>query len=51
MLLYGDAGTGKSSTIKAVVNEYAQKGLRLVEIRKTQIFDIPQITKSFQGTS
>jgi len=49
MLLYGDAGTGKSSTIKAVVNEYAQKGLRLVEIRKTQIFDIPKITEELSG--
>ena len=49
MLLYGDAGTGKSSTIKAVVNEYAQKGLRLVEIRKTQIFDIPKVTEKLSG--
>ena len=34
MLLYGDAGTGKSSTIKAVALEYADRGLRLVEIKK-----------------
>ncbi|MDE5582130.1 MAG: ATP-binding protein [Ruminococcus sp.] len=42
-LLYGDAGTGKSSTIKAIVNEYADRGLRLIEITKEQLRDIPQI--------
>lgn len=41
VLLYGDAGTGKSSTVKAVVNEFADKGLRLVEITKEQLRDIP----------
>lgn len=41
VLLYGDAGTGKSSTVKAVVNEFADRGLRLVEITKEQLRDIP----------
>lgn len=41
VLLYGDAGTGKSSTVKAVVNEFADMGLRLVEITKEQLRDIP----------
>lgn len=41
VLLYGDAGTGKSSTVKAVVNEFADKGLRLIEITKEQLRDIP----------
>lgn len=41
VLLYGDAGTGKSSTVKAVVNEFAGMGLRLVEITKEQLKDIP----------
>ena len=31
-LLYGDRGTGKSSTVKAILNEYAPQGLRMVEI-------------------
>lgn len=44
MLLYGDAGTGKSSTIKAVANVYAKKGLRLVEVTKQEIHHIPAIT-------
>lgn len=43
VLLYGDAGTGKSSTVKAVVNEFADMGLRLVEITKEQLKDIPII--------
>lgn len=43
VLLYGDAGTGKSSSVKAIVNEYAVRGLRLIEITKEQLRDIPQI--------
>ena len=43
VLLYGDAGTGKSSTVKAVVNEFADRGLRLVEITKEQLRDIPAL--------
>lgn len=46
VLLYGDAGTGKSSTVKAVVNEYAHMGLRLIEVTKEQLRDIPQIIDS-----
>ncbi len=37
VLLYGDAGTGKSSTVKAVVNHFFNRGLRLIEIRKDQL--------------
>lgn len=36
-LLTGDAGTGKSSTVKAIVNELYSEGLRIVEVRKEQI--------------
>ena len=36
VLLYGDAGTGKSSSIKAVLNEYYDKGLRMIEVYKHQ---------------
>lgn len=49
VLLYGDAGTGKSSTIKAIVNEYADKGLRLIEIKKEQLRNIPDITDEISG--
>lgn len=43
ILLTGDAGTGKSSTVKAVVNELAYKGLRILEVRKEQLHTIPTI--------
>ncbi len=43
VLLYGDAGTGKSSTIKAVANSLYSKGLRLIEVKKHQLFQIPDI--------
>ena len=43
MLLYGDAGTGKSSTIKAVAREYADRGLRIIEVKKNQLYQIPDI--------
>ena len=42
-LLYGDAGTGKSSTVKAVANAYAERGLRLIEIKKNQLHEIPHL--------
>jgi predicted AAA+ superfamily ATPase len=45
-LLFGDAGTGKSSTVKAVVNEYWEQGLRLVEISKNQTWDIPAVIET-----
>lgn len=43
VLLYGDAGTGKSSTVKAIANEYKNQGLRIIEIKKKQLNDIPLI--------
>lgn len=43
ILLTGDAGTGKSSTVKAVANELWQEGLRIIEVRKDQLRAIPKI--------
>ncbi len=43
ILLTGDAGTGKSSTVKAVANALWNEGLRIVEIRKDQLRSIPNI--------
>ncbi|MBQ8002322.1 MAG: DUF815 domain-containing protein [Clostridia bacterium] len=43
MLLYGDSGTGKSATVKALANFYAEQGVRLIEIKKSQISEIPYI--------
>ena len=43
ILLTGDAGTGKSSTVKAVANDLWKDGLRIVEVRKDQLRSIPKI--------
>lgn len=43
ILLTGDAGTGKSSTVKAVANELFKDGLRIIEVRKEQLNAIPKI--------
>ncbi|MBQ9058243.1 MAG: ATP-binding protein [Atopobiaceae bacterium] len=43
VLLTGDAGTGKSSTVKAVVNELAEEGLRILEVRRDQLRLIPAL--------
>ena len=43
VLLSGDAGTGKSSSVKAIANEFCDKGLRIIEIRKDQLREIPEI--------
>lgn len=42
-LLYGDAGTGKSSSIKAIANEYFDRGLRVIEIYKHQFEDLNSV--------
>lgn len=43
VLLYGDRGTGKSSTVHAVLNAYAPEGLRMIEISKSDIPDLNMI--------
>jgi hypothetical protein len=43
VLLTGARGTGKSSLIKACLNEYAGQGLRLIEVDKTDLVDLPDI--------
>lgn len=42
-LLFGDAGTGKSSSIKGILNRYYERGLRIIEIYKHQIRDINDV--------
>lgn len=42
-LLCGDAGTGKSSTVKAVANEFFSRGVRLIELRKNQLSLLPYV--------
>ena len=43
VLLYGDAGTGKSTSVQAIANEYGSEGLRVVELYKHQFGLIPDI--------
>lgn len=42
-LLFGDAGTGKSSSIKAIANEYYDRGLRIIEVYKHQFKDLNDV--------
>jgi len=43
VLLYGESGTGKSSSVKAVLNKFSSRGLRLLEINSSQIKELPDI--------
>ncbi len=43
MLLYGDAGTGKSTSVKAILNEYYDRGLRMIEIYKHQFGQLSKV--------
>jgi predicted AAA+ superfamily ATPase len=43
VLLYGERGTGKSSTVKAALNEYADRGLRLVELSPLDALDVSSV--------
>ena len=43
ILLYGDAGTGKSSSVKAVANHFFDMGVRLIEVRKNQLLLLPRV--------
>ena len=42
-LLFGDAGTGKSSSIKAILNRYYDRGLRIIEVYKHQFQDLNEV--------
>jgi predicted AAA+ superfamily ATPase len=49
VLLYGDRGTGKSSTVKALLNEYADRGLRLIEVPKALLADLARLLRELRG--
>lgn len=48
VLLFGDRGTGKSSSVKALLTMFAEKGLRLIEIPKSSISEIPQLMETLR---
>lgn len=49
VLLYGDRGTGKSSTVKAIANEYREQGLRIIEIPRKYLVDFPAVLRLIKG--
>ncbi len=49
VLLYGDAGTGKSSSVKALINEYYDSGLRMIEIYKHQFRDLSEVIATIKN--
>ena len=49
VLLFGDRGTGKSSSVKALLNMFHKDGLRLIEIPKQYIKNIPKLSKYLAG--
>ena len=49
VLLYGDSGTGKSSSIKALLNEYFDLGLRIIEVYKHQMEEISKIINKLKN--
>ena len=49
VLLYGDAGTGKSTSIKAILNMYYARGLRMIEIYKHQFKDLSRIINEIKN--
>jgi predicted AAA+ superfamily ATPase len=51
VLLTGAPGTGKSSLVKAMLSRYGKRGLRLIEVDKGDLFDLPKILESLQGAT
>lgn len=49
VLLFGDSGTGKSTSVKAILNEYYDKGLRMVEIYKHQFEDLSSVISQIKN--
>ena len=49
VLLWGSRGTGKSSLIKALLNEYAGEGLRLIEVGRQHLAELPEVMDLLEG--
>ena len=48
VLLYGSRGTGKSSLVKGLLNQYGSQGLRLIEVSKSDLKDLPTIVEQLR---
>lgn len=51
VLLYGSRGSGKSSLVKSLLNEYSNRSLRLLEVSKSDLKDLPKIVEHLRGAS
>lgn len=51
VLLYGSRGSGKSSLVKSLLNEYSNRSLRLLEVSKSDLKDLPEIVEHLRGVS
>ena len=49
VLLYGDAGTGKSASIKAILNQYYSRGLRMIEVYKHEFKELPKVIEAIKN--
>ncbi|KIH75632.1 hypothetical protein GFER_15825 [Geoalkalibacter ferrihydriticus DSM 17813] len=49
VLLWGERGTGKSSAVKSLLREFAEQGLRLVELHKDDLYHLPIITRALRS--
>lgn len=49
VLLYGDAGTGKSASIKAILNQYYSRGLRMIEVYKHEFKELPKVIATIKN--
>ena len=49
VLLYGDAGTGKSASIKAILNQYYSCGLRMIEVHKHEFKELPKVIAAIKN--
>lgn len=51
VLLYGSRGSGKSSLVKSLLNEYSERSLRLLEVTKSDLKELPEIVEHLRGVS
>lgn len=49
VLLYGDAGTGKSASIKGILNQYYSRGLRMIEVYKHEFKELPKVIEAIKN--
>jgi len=49
VLLYGDRGTGKSSAVKGLLGRFGGRGLRIVEVHKDDLFELPRVLEALRG--